>query len=239
EKLFFPPGIHLSQRNTPALFGAKLIDDLPDRVLLAREEMERLRWGLASHRSEDVPVGRVSRLPDGRLGKFGWKGQTASLSDFVQAACANELGLGNPGQSQPAPLNEPGYRPPGLDLTQQQCDQLTAFVASLPRPVERPPTGLTPGEIAEGRRLVHKIGWADCHTPDLGPVQGIYSDLLLHRMGQELEQKGGSYNEPAVVPTPKVDPDVEPDKGPAPSEWRTPPLWGVADSAPYLHDGRA
>ena len=25
----------------------------------------------------------------------------------------------------------------------------------------------------------------------------------------------------------------------SPSEWRTPPLWGVADSAPYLHDGRA
>ena len=23
------------------------------------------------------------------------------------------------------------------------------------------------------------------------------------------------------------------------SEWRTPPLWGVADSPPYLHDGRA
>jgi CxxC motif-containing protein (DUF1111 family) len=22
-------------------------------------------------------------------------------------------------------------------------------------------------------------------------------------------------------------------------EWRTPPLWGVADTAPYLHDGRA
>ena len=22
-------------------------------------------------------------------------------------------------------------------------------------------------------------------------------------------------------------------------EWRTPPLWGSADSAPYLHDGRA
>ena len=23
------------------------------------------------------------------------------------------------------------------------------------------------------------------------------------------------------------------------NEWRTPPLWGVRDSAPYLHDGRA
>src|SRR5262249_55557791 len=22
-------------------------------------------------------------------------------------------------------------------------------------------------------------------------------------------------------------------------EWKTPPLWGLADSAPYLHDGRA
>ena len=22
-------------------------------------------------------------------------------------------------------------------------------------------------------------------------------------------------------------------------EWRTPPLWGLADSGPYLHDGRA
>ena len=23
----------------------------------------------------------------------------------------------------------------------------------------------------------------------------------------------------------------------SPNEWRTPPLWGVADSAPYFHDG--
>ena len=26
---------------------------------------------------------------------------------------------------------------------------------------------------------------------------------------------------------------------PTPGEWRTAPLWGVADSAPYFHDGRA
>jgi cytochrome c peroxidase len=25
----------------------------------------------------------------------------------------------------------------------------------------------------------------------------------------------------------------------ATEEWRTPPLWGLRDSAPYLHDGRA
>ena len=27
--------------------------------------------------------------------------------------------------------------------------------------------------------------------------------------------------------------------GNRPYEWRTPPLWGLADSGPYLHDGRA
>ena len=28
-----------------------------------------------------------------------------------------------------------------------------------------------------------------------------------------------------------------PDDYPKPDEWKTPPLWGVADSAPYFHDG--
>jgi CxxC motif-containing protein (DUF1111 family) len=45
---------------------------------------------------------------------------------------------------------------------------------------------------------------------------------------------GGSYNEP-----PPQLPDVPPGEEPRADEWRTPPLWGVADSAPYLHDGRA
>ena len=27
--------------------------------------------------------------------------------------------------------------------------------------------------------------------------------------------------------------------GAGPREWRTPPLWGLRDSAPYMHDGRA
>jgi CxxC motif-containing protein (DUF1111 family) len=28
-----------------------------------------------------------------------------------------------------------------------------------------------------------------------------------------------------------------PGSHPRPDEWKTPPLWGVADSAPYFHDG--
>jgi len=30
-----------------------------------------------------------------------------------------------------------------------------------------------------------------------------------------------------------------PEDHPKDTEWRTPPLWGVADSAPYMHDGSA
>ncbi len=224
-----PPGLHLSQRNTPALFGANLIDEIPDSVIIAGERAQRVRWGGAPSDVETLPAGRALRLPDGRVGHFGWKAQSASLSDFVRAACAGELGLSNPGQAQPQPLNRPAYVSPGFDLTAQQCDQMTAFVAALPRPVERKTNDPA---AAAGKQLFHTIGCADCHTPSLGSVEGLYSDLLVHRMGSDLEG-GGSYNQPSPgLPE-------SPGDGPLPDEWRTPPLWGVADSAPYLHDGRA
>jgi CxxC motif-containing protein (DUF1111 family) len=228
------PGVHLSQRNTPALFGTKEIDELPERIIISNQRKQWLKWGLASPDSEETPVGRVPRLANGRIGRFGWKAQTGSLAEFVQAACANELGLGNPDHPQPTPLGAPGYVPVGLDLTRQQCDQLTAFVAALPRPIEWQPEDSRSRELVEaGRKVFREIGCADCHTPDLGDVQGIYSDLLLHPMGKELVG-GGSYGQQPIA-----EPDLPVVNGAKPSEWRTPPLWGVADSAPYLHDGRA
>jgi CxxC motif-containing protein (DUF1111 family) len=232
--LNFSPGVHVSQRNTPALFGAKLIDEIADRVIVARERSQRLKYGMAAPDREDVPVGRALRLAGGRIGHFGWKAQSASLLDFVQAACANELGLSNPGHAQPHPLGKPDYQDRDLDLTLEQCTQLTAFVASLARPTERIPASLQAAEQAHaGKKLFSKIGCAECHTPDMGSVEGLYSDLLLHQMG-ELLIGGGSYHEPPVE-----FPKFKKAESPQNSEWRTPPLWGVADSAPYMHDGRA
>ncbi len=88
--------------------------------------------------------------------------------------------------------------------------------------------------VDAGKSLFSSLGCAACHTPNLGNVEGIYSDLLLHKMGQDLVG-GGSYGEPPIPPPGGSGGD----EGPDPSEWRTPPLWGVADSAPYMHDGRA
>jgi CxxC motif-containing protein (DUF1111 family) len=227
--------VHLSQRNTPALFGSKLIDEIPERVIVANARRQQIRWGTTRTDSEEVPVGRPHRLANGRIGRFGWKAQVANLSDFVRAACANELGLGNPSQPQPVPLyvNSVSPTPARLDLTDRQCDEITAFCASLSRPVERLPQSVSETQASRGKQLFHRIGCAECHTPQLGSLGGLYSDLLLHRMGSDLVG-GGSYGEP-----PMPIPERPSDEGPRSDEWRTPPLWGVADSAPYLHDGRA
>src|SRR5256885_7804152 len=54
----FPPGVHVSQRNTPALFGARLIDDLPERFIVAGEKARS-----EEHTSElQSPCNLVCRL---------------------------------------------------------------------------------------------------------------------------------------------------------------------------------
>ena len=209
--------LHMTQRNPTALFGAGLIDALPAQTLYAA----------ARNQSPEIR-GRVSRTRDGGVGRFGWKAQTATLKDFVLSACANELGLEVPGHHQAASPLAPFKAMQGLDLTGEECNALVAYVRSLPAPAVVEPS--RPREsmvVEEGRRIFTGIGCADCHTPSLGSVQGLYSDLLLHDMGESLSDPGtyyGSAQSPGAA---------------SGTEWRTPPLWGVRDSGPYLHDGRA
>jgi CxxC motif-containing protein (DUF1111 family) len=228
----FGGGVIFSQRNTPALFGAKLIDEINDRDIVAIARRQQAAAGMSSSDTESSPVGRAL-YTKGRVGKFGWKAQTASLLDFVQGACANELGLSNPNQPQPTSIATPDYKAPGQDLTLKQCEQMAAFIASLPAPRRETPEDKRELElIHRGEKAFGEMGCAVCHTPNVGTVYGIYSDLLVHRMGSDLVGEG-SYNAPS--PSEQGDPESTP----LPDEWRTPPLWGVADSAPYLHDGRA
>ncbi len=252
-----------SQRNTSALFGSGLIDAIPDAVIEAA----------ARRTYEDYPrvKGRLHLLPDGKVGKFGWKAQKATLRDFTLAACANELGLDVPEHAQPPVPYEKDQKPKGHDMTERETDALVAYVRSLPAPVQEVPDDKQAAKvIEEGRKLFESVGCTVCHTTDLGKAKGIYSDLLLHDMGEKL-QASGSYGssftpqefDPLTQEDPKESgPEQKPDetgpvasqttsgppataaqqakpKGPAASEWRTPPLWGLRDSAPYLHDGRA
>ncbi len=211
----------LSARNTPTLFGAGLIDGVSESELdqLARDQPKETR-------------GEVHRLRDGRLGRFGWKAQVARLEDFVLAACANELGLEVPGHHQPGSPLAPDATARGLDLTAEECYALVDYVRTLAPLVSlKPPDAHGAADVAEGRELFHSTGCARCHVADLGSIRGIYSDLLLHDMGEELSDTGSYFSE-----------ETEADKVVSPTltrHWRTPPLWGFRDTAPYLHDGRA
>jgi CxxC motif-containing protein (DUF1111 family) len=233
-----------SQRNPTPLFGLGLIDAIPANAIEA----------MAKHQAKESPEtrGRVSHVKDGRVGRLGWKGQVASVEDFVLNACAVELGLEVPGHHQALIPQAPKYRASGLDLTTEECSSLVAYVKSLPRPDERQPFGDDEAKVQEaGRATFASIGCAACHSPTVGDVRGIYSDLLLHDMGPELSDDG-SYDDSSGDDGPLV-PDVPPDftatgrspldgappRGAMRSEWRTPPLWGFRDSGPYLHDGRA
>ena len=224
-----------SQRNPTPLFGVGLIDAIPDEAI---EAASRRKFpGSAQVR------GRVSRLKDGRVGRFGWKAQTATLEEFVRAAAAGEMGLEIPDRHQAADPRLPGLVAPGLDMDEDDCEALVDHVRSLPAPVAIPPADAADAaQVKAGESTFKTIGCTGCHVPQVGDVEGIYSDLLLHDMGPQPGDAdaytvfvGGppAGNAPAVANRPG---------GPGTSsarEWRTPPLWGLRDSAPYLHDGRA
>ena len=132
------PDVVVTQRNTPALFGDGLIDAISDETLVShqREHSTAARLvGLNGARDGKVR-GRVARLADGRIGRFGWKLEFATLNDFVKAACANELGLANPDRPQATPLGKPGYKEKGIDLTDEQCGVMTDFIRALPAPAQ-------------------------------------------------------------------------------------------------------
>lgn len=217
--VFLPRQVTLVQRNAPPLFGLSLLDTVTDRVLsrVAAEQPEAMR-------------GRASHMADGRLNRFGWKAEVPNLQEFVLSACANELGLEVPGHHQGISPITPEVKKTTLDLTMSECNALVAYVRSFPAPssIDWSQSDLQ-SAVEEGQRAFETVGCATCHTPDLGAVKGVYSDLLLHDMG-ELLNGGGGYHA-------SVDPANS--NGPMVQEWRTPPLWGFHDSGPYLHDGRA
>jgi CxxC motif-containing protein (DUF1111 family) len=223
--------VHSQSVNSTPLFGAGWIDRISAKTI--RLQSAKAAAAIVGRELDGdfngVVAGRPRILPDGRVGKFGWKAQFATLQEFVAAACANEIGLGNPGMPQARPLVCLDYPSVENDLGPNQLHALVAFVDTLPRPIESPPSD--PGErgrAEHGQFLFRQIGCADCHIPDMGGVEGVYSDFLLHRLNDRAKSQGG-YAETPPVPLPE--------DHPLPDEWRTPPLWGVADSAPYFHDG--
>jgi CxxC motif-containing protein (DUF1111 family) len=225
----------LSERNTTPLFGLGLIDSI------SQAEIEQV----AALETNENP--RVS----GRfVGRFGWRGQTSELADFIRGACAVELGLQVSTQAQAVdPIAAIAKQPASdkLDLTDRQCDDMTAFVARLPAPRRLQPADRQEAvTINNGEHLFNTVGCSVCHRPTLGHVNGIYSDLLVHNMGANLSDPSPAPLRPGSPSNPSryygSGPDLQlptEETLARRQEWKTPPLWGLRDSGPYLHDGRA
>jgi CxxC motif-containing protein (DUF1111 family) len=168
---------------------------------------------LAYDDPEDLDGDGISgraRYVDGQLGRYGWKAQIASVADFVADAMLQEIGVtADPALSDFTSENDDDDIPdPELDT--QSFDAVTAYLNGLAPP---PPKA----DVADGALVFGQVGCMDCHAVFEGVP--LYSDLMLHEMGQD----------PLTL--------VDQDSGALPTEFRTPPLWGVSDTAPYWHDG--
>lgn len=217
---------------TTALYGAGWIDRISPKAILSNRRGYLISGALREMKADfdAIPAGRARILSDGRVGKFGWKAQFATLDEFVAAACANEIGLGTPKSEQAKPLTQPNYPEQEPDLNRKQFRALVAFVDTLPKPVQ---VDADIENVVRGKNVFSQVGCAVCHVPDMGGVKGVYSDFLLHRIVDASGGGSSAYGGPAQPDTPL------PSDRPHPDEWKTPPLWGVADSAPYMHDGGA
>jgi CxxC motif-containing protein (DUF1111 family) len=225
-----------SLRVAPAVFGVGLLESVPDSLLA--------RLADPDDADGDRISGRVHILPGGpsesrRLGRFGWKATQPSVAAQVTTALNEDMGITTPARPQPdlgigqraARARPDGGRP---ELKGAALEALVTYCRLLAVPARR---DLDDASVRRGAERFREAGCVRCHVPSLvtgdaspAPLarQAIhpFTDLLLHDLGPGLS-------------------DGMPEGDAAPSEWRTPPLWGlglvpaVNGHRFLLHDGRA
>lgn len=241
-----PPGVAVSLRLPPPVFGVGLIEAIPDAAILALADVDDRDGDGISGRPNWVTPAAYTTLgePGGggvsRLGRFGRKAQVSNLLEQVVEAYHQDMGItsefrphenGNPLSGLPAEAGDAVGDP---ELASAPVRSVVHYLRSLAPP---PPGTETPTR-AQGRLSFTSIGCASCHVPalqtGLSSVAALsnrrvelYSDMLLHDMGEALA-------------------DNRPDGGATGREWRTTPLWGLRlmrqfldGDALLLHDGRA
>lgn len=205
----------LEQRQTPSLFGLGLIETIPDAEILVREDPE--------DRDHDGIRGIANRVQVGtstEIGRFGWKAQMPRLEDFVRGACGGEIGLTVPTDARGFGIDEDHDDAPDPELFWEQLDELNFYAAHIAAPTRGGKGDQV--RIRNGERLFVSIGCAKCHVPVLNGFMRevpLYSDLLLHDLDSARAKTAPGGTQPRL--------------------FRTAPLWGIGQTPPYMHDGRA
>lgn len=202
-------------RRAPSLRGIGLLASIPVTEIRRRADpADRNRDGISGRRG---------------TGRFGWKATQATIASQVEIAMMRDLGLSTSGQPfawgdctawQPACRAGPhGARPGDVEVSDQLRELIVAYLRSLP-----PPEPLN--TASRGFTAFNEAGCAECHAALRGAdgnVVAAYTDLLLHDLGEKLDDGIAEANARA-------------------SEWRTAPLWDLAahlKAGGLMHDGRA
>ena len=180
-----------------------------------------------------------------RIGRFGWKGQHASLISFSADAYLNEMGITTPLFPEENTSNGryvgygSGYDP--VPDPEDDGVDVVAF-ADFMRATKAPPRGTITADVSAGEALFNKTGCAVCHTPSIttarpgtkvnggelivptalgNKIIHPYSDFLLHDIGT-----GDGI---PVLPLPEYASTA--------NQMRTAPLWALRTRNRLMHDG--
>ena len=232
----------ISVRSGPAVFGMGLVEFIPDSIILSHADPSDTNGDFISGRPNFVSAADYITEEPGSynglyLGRFGRKAGIAFLTQQVVTAYQQDIGITSEllPEENPHPQAELlGDDVPDPEVSAAVVNDVVFYLRTLAPPRR----GLNTPQVQRGEEVFTTIDCASCHIPTMrtGPHSTIaalsnveahlYSDLLLHDMGEEL-----------------ADNFVE---GEATGrEWRTTPLWGLrlyeeqlGGTAFYLHDGR-
>lgn len=226
-------GAVLGGRTAPHLVGLGLLEAIPEAALIARADPD--------DRDGDGISGRVHFVGEPRrLGRFGWKATQPDVRAQTAAAFLNDMGITSsalPREPFGATQDLATFHAAGetAEIADDAFEHVVFYTRALAVPARR---DADRADVLRGAALFAESGCAACHVPEwttgsssfhrayAGRSIAPYTDLLLHDLGPDLADE-------------KRDGDA------APSEWRTPPLWGIGlvpavnGHTRFLHDGRA
>jgi CxxC motif-containing protein (DUF1111 family) len=235
------------------LFGAGLIESIPDSAILANMKANasaKAALGISGHANAHLSGNVNLSANDGTITRFGWKAQNKSLLLFAGEAYNVEMGISNQLFPQerdetpaclffPSPNDALNFTTPATTATSNPAviSDIEAFANFMRMLAPPTPAPSTPSS-EKGRATFIKVGCAHCHTPSFTTGKAIASGSSTSPSAALSNQTANLYSDLLVHHMGKGLADGITQGGAGPDEFRTAPLWGVGQRVFFLHDGR-
>jgi len=236
------------------IFGAGLIEAIPDSVILANMQAnasQKAQLGIYGHPNAHLSGAANRSANDGTITRFGWKAQNKSLLMFAAEAYNVEMGISNqlfPQERDETPACLFTATPnDALNFTTAPTGAATSnlavmsdieafsnFMRMLAPPTPAPDTP----SIVNGRATFTRVGCAHCHMASLTTGKMIASGSSTVPSAALSNQTANLWSDLLVHHMGKGLADGITQGGAGPDEFRTAPLWGVGQRIFFLHDGR-